>query len=136
MRALLSVYASRSAEVKALTRDIKRYQKEKGYRKHDSASHVMTRLAFVLHRSCCSGCDQRTVPLIYSDKDQGNKDRRANASNATKNISPQSYGLRCCKDRVNIANYLTCALESPDDAVARQKNAWGLGYIPCNRVHS
>mmetsp|Transcript_45198 Transcript_45198/g.84372 ORF Transcript_45198/g.84372 Transcript_45198/m.84372 type:complete len:442 (+) Transcript_45198:55-1380(+) len=64
--------------VKALTRDIHRYQKENGYRK---------------------------VPLIYSDKDQGNK------------------------DRVDIANYLTCALESPDDAV----DAFGLNaYSWCD----
>ncbi|CAE7038934.1 gel1 [Symbiodinium natans] len=67
--------------VKALTRDIHRYQKEKGY---------------------------RSVPLIYSDKDQGNK------------------------DRVNIANYLTCALESPDDAV----DAFGLNaYSWCDPAY-
>jgi len=64
--------------VKALTRDIHRYQREKGYRK---------------------------VPLIYSNKDQGGS------------------------DRLNIAKYLTCELESPDDVV----DAFGLNvYSWCD----
>lgn len=64
--------------VKALTRDIHRYQREKGYRK---------------------------VPLIYSDKDQGGR------------------------DRLDIAKYLTCELESPDDVV----DAFGLNaYSWCD----
>ena len=64
--------------VKALTRDIHRYQKEKGFRK---------------------------VPLIYSNADQGGK------------------------ARLEIANYLTCELESPDDVV----DAFGLNvYSWCD----
>lgn len=64
--------------VKALTRDIHRYQREKGYRK---------------------------VPLIYSNKDQGGR------------------------DRIAIAKYLTCELESPDDVV----DAFGLNvYSWCD----
>ncbi|CAK9061618.1 unnamed protein product [Durusdinium trenchii] len=64
--------------VKALTRDIHRYQREKGYRK---------------------------VPLIYSNKDQGGS------------------------ARLDIAKYLTCELESPDDVV----DAFGLNvYSWCD----
>lgn len=64
--------------IKALTRDIHRYQREKGHRK---------------------------VPLIYSNKDQGGRERQ------------------------DIANYLTCELESPDDVV----DAFGLNaYSWCD----
>jgi len=64
--------------VKALTRDMHRYQREKGYRK---------------------------VPLIYSNRDQGGR------------------------DRIAIAKYLTCELESPDDVV----DAFGLNvYSWCD----